>query len=609
MAYTIYNTDGSILLTLADGETDSVTTSLTLIGRNVTAYGQYFNNNLIKLMASFSSPNEPINPIVGQLWYDTSTGRVKVYDANQVFSPVTGILPGTSKPIDLVSNDLWYDTFNKQLFYQELGLDQPTLIAPTDSALYGNTGLKTETVVGTDNNFYNISKLYTAGNLIGILSTTSFTLAVSTAGMTTVGIGLNLNTHIPGIRFIGTATSADAIQGISVGNFLRSDINTTTYGSFTIDNAAGLNIINSSLDNINIYTDPGTHEATIQYGTPDAPLRIQVTSSSSGLVNVLYATPKNLGVWNTNPQYPLDIVGDTRITGNLLVAGTVTSIISYNLEVNEPTITLGYGQLSPSDSFVNGGGVIVTGTTAHTLLWMNDGTGWNSNDNFNLTSSTSVYNINGEVVLSLTSLGSSVTTAPGLVSLGTLSVLTVTNITISGNSVSSKHDLSLNPATSIINANNSTIINVADPVNGTDAANKEFVLNTFQLSHANALSMTIDVTRFSTLFPSVNAGVKNYLDLMFPVINTGTDMVFNLPNGSRAKVLCGTTSVPATTTTVVINYSTQLVDQGGVQNSALVVDGRAGAVAAYTDPNTFIPVTTYVVQTWKVESGVWTFIN
>ena len=120
--------------------------------------------------------------------------------------------------------------------------------------------------------------------------------------------------------------------------------------------------------------------------------------------------------------------------------------------------------------------------------------------------------------------------------------------------------------------------------------------------------MTLDVTKFSTLFPSVNAGVKTYLDLMFPVTNTGTDVVFNLPNGSRAKVLCGTTSVPATTTTVVVNYSTQLVDQNGVQSSALVVDGRAGAIAAHTDPNTFIPVTTYTVQTWKVEGGVWTFI-
>jgi len=608
MAYTIYNTDGSILLTLADGETDSVTTSLTLIGRNVNSYGQYFNNNLIKLMASFSGPNEPINPIVGQLWYDTSTGRVKVYDANQVFSPITGILPGTSVPVDLVSNDLWYDTVNKQLYYQELGLNQPTLIGPVDTALYGSTGLKTETVLGSDANYYNITKLYTAGNLIGILSTSSFTLAVSTAGMTTVGIGLNLNTTIPGVRFIGTATSADAIQGISVGNFLRSDINTTTFGAFTIDNNIGLNIINSALDNINIYTDPGTHEATIQYGTRNAPLRIQVTSSSSGLVNVVYATPNYVGIWNSTPQYPLDVVGDTRIQGNLLVAGTVTSIISYNLEVNEPTITLGYGQLSPSDSFVNGGGVIVTGTTAHTLLWMNDGTGWNSNDNFNLTSGASVYQIGGQTVLTQNQLGSSITSAPGLVSLGALTSLTVADITVSGNTVASTSDLILNPSSSVINASSSTIINVADPVNPTDAANREFVLNTFQLSHANALSMTLDVTEFSTLFPSVNAGVKTYLDLMFPVTNTGTDVVFNLPNGSRAKVLCGTTSVPATTTTVVVNYSTQLVDQNGVQSSALVVDGRAGAIAAHTDPNTFIPVTTYTVQTWKVEGSVWTFI-
>ena len=38
MAYTIYNTDGSILLTLGDGKIDQKYTSLTLIGKNLNEF-------------------------------------------------------------------------------------------------------------------------------------------------------------------------------------------------------------------------------------------------------------------------------------------------------------------------------------------------------------------------------------------------------------------------------------------------------------------------------------------------------------------------------------------------------------------------------------------
>lgn len=35
MAYIIYNNDGTVLVTLADGDIDTDTTNLTLVGKNV----------------------------------------------------------------------------------------------------------------------------------------------------------------------------------------------------------------------------------------------------------------------------------------------------------------------------------------------------------------------------------------------------------------------------------------------------------------------------------------------------------------------------------------------------------------------------------------------
>ena len=72
MAYTIYNNDETVLLILADGEIDTDTTALTLVGKNVNNYGQYVNANFVSLLENFSNLIEPSSPVVGQTWFDTS---------------------------------------------------------------------------------------------------------------------------------------------------------------------------------------------------------------------------------------------------------------------------------------------------------------------------------------------------------------------------------------------------------------------------------------------------------------------------------------------------------------------------------------------------------
>jgi len=43
MAYKLNKTDGSLLVDLIDGTIDVNSTSLTLVGRNYTGYGEAFN--------------------------------------------------------------------------------------------------------------------------------------------------------------------------------------------------------------------------------------------------------------------------------------------------------------------------------------------------------------------------------------------------------------------------------------------------------------------------------------------------------------------------------------------------------------------------------------
>ena len=77
MSYQLNKTDGTLLLDLIDGQIDTASTNLTLVGRNYTGYGEYFNENFIKLLENFSNTAAPSNPITGQLWWDSTNRNYK----------------------------------------------------------------------------------------------------------------------------------------------------------------------------------------------------------------------------------------------------------------------------------------------------------------------------------------------------------------------------------------------------------------------------------------------------------------------------------------------------------------------------------------------------
>ena len=83
MSYKLNKTDGTLLVDLIDGSIDTASTSLTLVGRNYSGFGEYLNENYIKLLESFSNSTSPLNPVTGQVWWDTSDGRLKVYNGAQ----------------------------------------------------------------------------------------------------------------------------------------------------------------------------------------------------------------------------------------------------------------------------------------------------------------------------------------------------------------------------------------------------------------------------------------------------------------------------------------------------------------------------------------------
>ncbi len=95
MPYTIdYSTSSKTAIVVNDGTVDT-TTSLSLIGKNYTNFGELLNEDLLHMLENFANASAPTNPTEGQLWYDTANSVLKLYDNGQWYT--MGAPAGTTR--------------------------------------------------------------------------------------------------------------------------------------------------------------------------------------------------------------------------------------------------------------------------------------------------------------------------------------------------------------------------------------------------------------------------------------------------------------------------------------------------------------------------------
>jgi microcystin-dependent protein len=81
MSYLLDKTNNSSSkIVVEDGTIDNTSTALTMIGKAYAGWGEVVNENFLALLENFASTSSPRNAITGQLWYDTSTARLKYFD-------------------------------------------------------------------------------------------------------------------------------------------------------------------------------------------------------------------------------------------------------------------------------------------------------------------------------------------------------------------------------------------------------------------------------------------------------------------------------------------------------------------------------------------------
>lgn len=609
MSYNITLTNGTSLTVISDGQIDQVHTDLTLIGKNATSYGLFFNDNFVHLLENFANTSPPNYPLNGQLWYDSGERRLKVYDATiKNFVGTSGTYVSASVPSGITKGDLWIDTTNGQLWFND-GIAN-RLAGPAYSNSQQISGFNVETVLDTNGGLHTVVVLYVAHTILGIFSKDTFIPATPITGFTstaqflgyqvgnvltvtsvangqlsigqtvfgstilintqitdqltgntgsigtytvsnsnTVGsvlnpvsltatndvinIGFNVSSY-PGTVFNVLASQASSLLAAdgslkTAESFLSTQSNSSTTGTIVIQNNTPL-VVGANSD-ISLSVNSATNTFALQSNIVNQNLQL-IVKSNGAQKTPFYVNAQNqyVGIFTTTPTATLDVAGDVVVEGNLTVNGFLETIKSTIVTIADKNIVLGQTAL-PTDTTASNGGITVAGQTQKIISWTSTANTsnsssnagyWNFSDFVNVgTSGTGAgYYLNAQPVVTVNtnntqfSLGSNITSAPGLTSVGSLSTvqagnLTITSNTISYTSIQTSGNIVLQPkGTGSVDVNSSNIINVASPQNIYDAANKLYVDFTIK---GTPLGISLNTTGMD------EDGVTTLLAKIFPV--------------------------------------------------------------------------------------------
>ena len=416
MSYKINTTDGRLLVDLVDGRIDTNTTDLTLFGKNYIGYGEQFNENFVRLLENFASVSPPANPLVGQIWYDTSEGRLKVFNGVQFRSSDTTLVSSIEPP--MLAGDIWVDTTRRQLYFNDG--TSTTLAGPIFSRQQGESGFKVQTIIDRFGNS-KIVLFLQIGNgannqptTVAIFSKENFTAANNIQNFgREIKTGINLNPLFDNFEFFGPAQSTrnliDSLnQTFTPDDFLKISTNNKTTGRLHIDNNSGLIVGINSNYTVTVEGANVINRSQI----PGSNYRFQIREANQNVDAIfIKSTQRHIGMWNNNPQYSLDVDGDLRITGNLIVQGDTTSLNVENLKVQDKLIEIALPDDSSllSDAELDGSGISIRSLDGDkTLTWNLLTDAWTSNTNFGVDSGFS-FKVGNSSVLSETTLGETVT--------------------------------------------------------------------------------------------------------------------------------------------------------------------------------------------------------
>jgi hypothetical protein len=146
--------------------------------------------------------------------------------------------------------------------------------------------------------------MYVGGAVVATISKdATFTPQVAIPGFATIGPGMQLSSTVSNNLFRGTATNAEALNGVSGNVFMRTDTNTSTTGSLSVLTDTGGFFVGADSD-AKISVTTATSSVNIQNQTADANIAIIVNDGGAAttalLVNGSTSQVGVLGITNLN---------------------------------------------------------------------------------------------------------------------------------------------------------------------------------------------------------------------------------------------------------------------------------------------------------------------
>lgn len=362
MPYTLYKTNGVKLTVVEDG-TLNLTTDLELVGKNYAGYGQSVNSDLIKLLENFANDSAPSKPLVGQIWYDTTTQKIKYYTGSK-WNSVSSTNISTTTPTDIANGEFWYDTNGLKLYikyngtFYLIGPGLPNTGGTTQSA-FGSTPVLSDTTVR-----YNVIKLQINDSSPAVVSSFNFNVDPTDPLFTQFskvknGITLSGADPVTGVSsstfqyFWGTAADALRLGGKNSTDFLQK----TEVGSLTGNITTLTNITRISTGSP---STPGTIEgawsltagSTLQATYADVAERYHADAEyGPGTVLVIggdfevtistkKCDPAVAGIVSTNPAYKLNSdAGTDKTHPYVALKGRVPCKVVGNIKKGDMLIT------------------------------------------------------------------------------------------------------------------------------------------------------------------------------------------------------------------------------------------------------------------------------
>ena len=385
MAYLLNKTDGTLLINLVDGTADGPdinpgqnVSDLDLFGKNYPLYGQWLDENFVRLLQNFANSTAPTKPLPGELWYDTGSGFLKVYTGT-VWKLVSPVLVSNTAPISnsfgSVIGTQWWDGVNYQLnTWNGTGW---TLIGPAYKQPEGVSGAIVEDILDTVGGTHTVIKFYHNNNVVAISSyDAAFTISPANAvsGFGTIAPGFTLATGIANeVEFVGSATNAKMLGNVVAANYARTDIVPTfssniliANGNISIDSAPSgtaryyNNVLNA---NVSIWANVGgTATALIRMVGSDTSTRVYgpfIASSSitaygvtstgaTGTGNMVFSANSTLTGTTTT-----SIITTSALQNTSLMAGRVVYSTTGGTETDSGNLTFDGSTLSANNLSVS----------------------------------------------------------------------------------------------------------------------------------------------------------------------------------------------------------------------------------------------------------------